>query len=122
MKLVYDQAITGELPMLKILFLLLSFSTFGLAQARPCKVYGITDGPQRLECSFPNMDVTLSCVNGSYRINGAPVTQAFHLEVEEGTVPLVFKFSKGIMTVMMDEPVTAELDLEKAQTQGTCKR
>jgi hypothetical protein len=104
---------------------LLFLAVFALARAQaaaPCKVFGISDSPQKLHCNFPNRDVALTCAAGKYLLNGSPITTAFHMDVEEGTSPLVFKFPEGSLTVMMDDPVTAELDLGKAQTQGLCKK
>lgn len=90
--------------------------------ARFCKVYGISDSPQKLSCRFPDRQVLLSCQDGKYFLNQSPVTVAFHLEVESGTVPLVFKSSDMTMTVLLNDPIEADLALNKAEVRGSCKR
>lgn len=89
--------------------------------AKLCKVYGISDSPQTLHCSFPEREIHLSCDDGKYFLNTSPVSTAFHMEVETGTVPLVFKTSGMIMTVIMDNPIQAQLAKGKAEVQGTCR-
>lgn len=90
--------------------------------ARPCKVYGISDSPQKLACSFPSREVLLTCHDGKYFLNQTQVSAAFHMEVESGTVPLVFKTTNTTMTVLMDDPIEAELEMDKAEVRGSCKR
>lgn len=106
------------------------FSTLALALslmapafgAKPCKVYGISDSPQTLNCSFPDRQILLTCQNGKYFLNQTPVTMAFHLEVETGTVPLVFKVEDITMTVLLNDPIEAGLEMGKAEVKGSCKR
>lgn len=100
---------------------IMAFLMTSTAFAQECTVYGITKSPQSLSCTFPHMTVKLSCVNGKYFLNRSVVNVAFHLEVEEGTVPLVFKASDMQMTVLMDRPITAELEAKKASIPGTCR-
>ncbi len=102
------------------LFICLSFlASFALASG-PCKVYGISDSPQRLSCSFPKSRVILSCVDGQYLLNKSPVKVAFHMEVESGAVPLVFKASDLVLTVFMESPIMAELKIAQSVSLGTC--
>jgi hypothetical protein len=102
-----------------ITFSLFLSSAFG---AKSCKVYGISDGPQGLQCRFPDREVLLSCINGQYFLDRVAVSMAFHLEVESGTVPLVFKAPALTLTVVMDRPIEAELQIGKVQILGTCTK
>jgi hypothetical protein len=92
------------------------------AFARDCQVYGISDSPQKLSCTFKNLDLNLRCQNGDYYLNTTKVTSAFHLEVEEGPVPLVFKAPNLQLTVIIDTKVDILADLERAghTISGTC--
>jgi len=62
----------------------------------------------------------LSCVQGKYYLNQSPVIEAFHMDVEEGTVPLVFKAKELTLTVMMDSPITADLTTKNSELSGLC--
>jgi hypothetical protein len=104
---------------MKTLLATLVFSTTLLA-APNCKVYGITDGPQSLSCKLKGKFVKLSCLKGRYYLNGSEVKEAFHMEVEEGTVPLVFKASDMTLTVMMDSPISADLVSKDGELSGLC--
>lgn len=102
-----------------VLTLVLMSPTFA---ARPCKVYGISDSPQKLACIFPGRKVLLTCHDGKYLLNQTQVSAAFHMEVESGTVPLVFKTTDTTMTVLMDDPIEAELEMDKTEVRGSCQR
>ncbi len=86
--------------MMKSVILLLLFSSHVWA-APLCEVYGISDSPQSLNCSFIRQPLSLTCDKGIYFINGEKVDIAFHMEVEDGPVPLVFRTSKSELTVVM---------------------
>lgn len=103
--------------------LCLALTLFSLsALARPCEVYGISDSPQRLSCKFENQDLELTCRQGQYRLNQSPVQEAYHMEVEEGPVPLVFKARDKKLTVLIQDEnhIEAELQSEKLSFIGTC--
>lgn len=86
-----------------------------------CKVYGISDSPQKLNCSFPEMSVKLSCKWNNYYLNQEKVNLAFHLEVEEGANPLVFKTKSGAtLTVLAEKVILAEYNKGSVYTQGSC--
>ncbi len=93
------------------------------AFAAECKVYGISDSPQKLTCSFKNSKIALRCENGNYFLNSTKVAQAFHYEVEEGPVPLVFKAPDMQLTVVIQSKVQIEAELEKngKLATGTCQ-
>lgn len=100
------------------LFLLSSFGAFA-----KCKVYGISDSPQKLTCQFPEMEVRLSCRWNTYYLNSEKVNLAFHMEVEEGAVPLVFKTKSGVtLTVLPEDQILAEYTDGKVWAEGTCRR
>lgn len=101
---------------LPLLFFVLS------AEARDCQVYGITDSPQKLDCSFKDYSVVLRCVKGTYFLNQSKVTNAFHMDVEEGSSPLVFTASNMQLTVVIEPKVDiqAELQLRDKVLLGTC--
>ena len=65
-----------------------------------CEVYGISDSPQNFSCRFQREEMNLSCKEGIYQLNDEPVEAAYHLEVEDGTVPLVFKSANSELTVI----------------------
>ena len=81
--------------------------------ARDCEVYGISDSPQALSCSFKRIAVKLSCKDGTYYLNQSKVNLAFHMEVEDGPVPLVFKASDMQLTVLMHSSTNIEAELEQ---------
>lgn len=106
--------------MLRVLLSIFIIS-FSAQASRPCEVYGISDSPQKLTCQFPARIVRLSCQNGTYYLNQSRVQVAFHMEVEDGPVPLVFKAHDMKLTVLMNPVIEAELELQKAEIKGTCK-
>lgn len=87
-----------------------------------CEVYGISDGPQKLDCSFNKEKVALRCVKDNYYLGKTRVKMAYHLEVEEGPTPLVFKTSDSQLTVTIQPKVRsdAELDRDGRLTRGYC--
>lgn len=105
-------------------FLMLMILTLftAAAFARPCEVYGISDSPQKLTCSFGELKISLRCINGTYFLNSSKVTDAFHLDVEYGSVPLVFEAQDMKMTVVIEPKIDIEADLRrKGKTlSGTC--
>ncbi len=82
-----------------VLLLLLSSRTYA---APLCEVYGISDSPQALTCKFQRDKIDLACLDGSYFLDGELVEMAFHLEVEEGPTPLVFRTKSGDLTVTLN--------------------
>lgn len=90
--------------------------------ARPCQVYGISDSPQKLDCRFKDSSIALRCVNGKYFLNREVVSNAFHMEVEEGSVPLVFKSVGMQLTVVIEPKVDIQAELQRGSRTlfGTC--
>ncbi|MFP5384911.1 MAG: hypothetical protein ACLGHN_02445 [Bacteriovoracia bacterium] len=109
---------------MKILVPLILFSFVSLVHARDCEVYGISDSPQNLHCSFDKLDIVLSCDNqhGTYYLNSSPVKVAYHLEVEHGPVPLVFKTDDlELVVTMRRRGAVAELETEGRIHNGSCQ-
>lgn len=104
--------------------ILVIFSLFiSLPAFAKCKVYGISDSPQRLSCDLGELNVSLTCKSRTYYMNGEKVNLAFHMDVEEGATPLVFKTNSGkTLTVLPEQEILAEYDDGKAYFQGTCKK
>lgn len=92
-------------------------------QAADCKVYGISDSPQKLNCTFKNLKLDLTCKAGQYYLNTSRVSVAFHMEVEDGPVPLVFRAPDMQLTVMINSPSNIDGELDKSGTTitGTCR-
>lgn len=103
-----------------LLFILvcLSAPSFGAL----CKVYGISDSPQKLDCSFGQSSIQLRCKSGQYFLNNLKVDQAYHLEVEDGPVPLVFKTKSSELTVLIQSKVDieAEYSVGSRSRMGSC--
>lgn len=68
-----------------------------------CEVYGISDSPQHLGCTFKGKPLELTCREGTYYVNETAVDSAFHYEVEDGPVPLVFKTASNELVVTLGE-------------------
>lgn len=104
---------------LGLFFILASVNVF----ASDCKVYGISDSPQEMSCSFQKLSLKLTCSNGTYYLNEEAVSVAFHMEVEEGPVPLVFKSPTMQLTAtkLPDQKFQAELALNSQIFQGLCE-
>jgi hypothetical protein len=90
-------------------FLMISLlvSTFcASAASKGCRVDGISDGPQALSCTLSDKShLELSCLNGKYQLKhnqGKPqvIEVAYHLEVEEGNTPMVFRGPEGSLQVV----------------------
>lgn len=95
-------------------FILLLFCLLpSLVFARDCEVYGISDSPQSLSCTFKRTQVKLRCQDGTYYLNQSKVDMAFHMEVEDGPVPLVFKAPSMQLTVLMHSKTHIEAELEQ---------
>jgi len=84
------------------------------AYAANCKVYGISDSPQKLSCSFKALDIKLSCREGQYYLNNSLVSDAFHFEVEEGPTPLVFKAPDMQLVVVINSKRDIQGEVEKS--------
>ncbi|GEM_PF-3449860 len=110
---------------MKTFLLFLSFyALHSYAQGSACKVYGISDGPQKMTCTFPKkIVIQLSCQNGTYFLNQSKVENAFHMDVEEGSSPLVFKAKDMTLTTVAQsaQKITAELDREQVVVSGSCQ-
>lgn len=94
----------------------------GFAFAKACEVYGISDSPQRLICSFKSQNVDLKCVNGKYFLNSSAVSQAYHMDVESGPSPLVFETNGLQLTVEIHskKDIRAELFQNNRSEFGKC--
>lgn len=92
------------------------------AMAGDCKVYGISDSPQKLNCTFKNQKIALICKGGNYFINTSKVSMAYHLEVEDGPVPLVWKAPEMQLTVVIQSKneIEAELEMNGKAVVGKC--
>jgi len=103
---------------------LLTFLVFLMteAYARDCEVYGISDSPQKLTCTFKDQKIALRCNKGQYYLNTTKIQMAYHLDVESGSSPLVFKAPNMVMTVVIEPKIDIQAELEKnGKIQfGTC--
>ncbi len=108
---------------MKLILILSLVCLLPSAFATECKVDGISDSPQKLKCIFKNLKLALTCKNGQYFLNTSRVSMAFHMEVEDGPVPLVFRAPDMELTVMINTPTNIEAELEKSSTtiSGTCR-
>ncbi len=97
----------------KLLCSLIFISLSANVLAAPCEVYGISDSPQKLNCSLNKISVALTCKSGTYFIDSSRVNNAYHLEVEEGSSPLVFKAQDAELTVTMHSKRNIEAHLER---------
>lgn len=95
------------------LFSFMSLFLLSNAYARECKVYGISDGPQKLDCSFKDLKLSLRCKHGLYYINSSRVISAYHLDVEDGPSPLVFKTRGLELTVILNPKIDIEAELSR---------
>lgn len=86
---------------MKIILLFLVAASSQAFSTELCEVYGISDSPQSLTCTFRNEKITVTCRNGLYYVEDDQVEGAYHLEVEEGPTPLVFRIRTGELTVTM---------------------
>ena len=109
---------------MKMLLSLFLLSSVSLVHARNCEVYGISDSPQNLHCSFSKLQLILKCdrETGTYYLDSSPVKVAYHYEVEHGPVPLVFKSEDmELVVVMKKEGAHAELEIDGKIHSGTCQ-
>ena len=108
---------------MKLLFLLVcvsfSFTTF----SKECQVYGISDSPQKYDCRINGSTFLLRCRDGQYFLNSQKIKQAYHMEVEKGSVPLVFEASGVKLTILIQSKtdVLAELETGEGLERGSCK-
>lgn len=108
---------------MKLIALIIFLSFNADAAARKCEVYGISDSPQKLNCSFPGKDIALQCKDGEYFLNSESVKAAYHYEVEYGPVPLVFESEsmKLIVEIQSKADIVAELERRGQRSlAGTC--
>lgn len=94
------------------------------AEAAPlCEVFGISDSPQRLVCKFGREELEVRCHEGVYFLGAEKVEDAFHYEVEDGPVPLVFKTKDLELTVTLGTRIQhkASLTGNGSQRRGSCK-
>lgn len=98
--------------MMKLL-LALSLIPFRVSAVTLCEVYGISDSPQSLSCTFQRQKIKLTCENGTYFLDGETVEMAFHMEVEEGPTPLVFRTKNGELTVTLSSSRSSEAVLSR---------
>lgn len=106
------------MKLVAFLALIVSLNAF----ASGCKVYGISDSPQHLSCTFPEKVLRLSCQNDTYYLNSEMVSVAFHMEVEEGPVPLVFKSAHSQLTLLKQQKnYDAQLLIGAESLSGTCE-
>lgn len=106
-----------------ILTIILSLMT-SAALAQNCEVFGISDSPQKLDCSFDSTQVDLRCKSGKYFLNSTPVKMAYHYDVEYGPVPLVFETSDMKLIVVMEPKADIIADFERKGRKtltGTCQ-
>ena len=102
---------------------LLFFITLNAEAATLCEVYGISDSPQGLNCIFARKKHDLTCKDGTYFLGHETVEAAFHYEVEDGPVPLVFKTKTRELTVTLDsgKQHRATLFLGGKKLRGNCR-
>lgn len=103
-----------------ILASILIFPVLALAE---CQVYGISDSPQSLNCSFQNKKIELRCLKDEYFINQKLVKAAYHYEVESGPTPLVFDTENEnlVVTIHSRRSIEAELSVGgRRPLQGRC--
>lgn len=107
---------------MKILLGILLLST-SVHAGTLCSVYGISDSPQHLECTFKKNKIVLDCKDGTYYVNETAVDDAFHYEVESGPVPLVFKTASNELVVTLGEGKThsATFQTGRKKSRGKCQ-
>jgi hypothetical protein len=109
--------------MLKFILFTLILIPLTRAHAHNCEVYGISDSPQSLTCSFKHLDVALRCKDGVYFLNNSKVSMAYHLEVEDGPTPLVFRAPDMKLTATMNSKtkIAAEVVSNGKTFNGSCR-
>lgn len=112
---------------MRFLWIILVFPVFAFAEH--CKVDGISDSPQKINCfiHFGSMIriLDVSCVNGHYQIdlngNKSEVDYAYHEEVEIGSTPLVFVFAQNSLTMTSYQMYSlADLKMDRHYYDGLC--
>lgn len=106
---------------MKTIFLLFIVS-LNVHAATPCEVYGISDSPQSLSCTLARKTIDLTCKEGVYHVGDEAVEAAFHYEVEEGPVPLVFKTKTRELVVSLESgrKYGATLTRNGKKSRGNC--
>lgn len=107
---------------MKFLLAAILISTYAHAGTL-CEVYGISDSPQSLNCHFSGTALDLTCKDGVYYVGTSVVEAAFHYEVEEGPVPLVFKTASSELVVTLGEGINhpATLQSGRRKLRGKCR-
>jgi hypothetical protein len=90
------------------------FSATSFAQTKLCAVYGISDSPQKLDCKLNGEDLKLRCESGVYFLNEERVSVAYHEEVEDGPVPLIFRTDDSRLSIMMYSPRKIEAQFSRS--------
>lgn len=108
---------------MKLLLVILALASSTLASASACKVDGISDSPQGMTCKFKDRLINLTCQKGVYFLNEDLVNVAFHMEVEVGAVPLVFKADAMTLTAVQinKSKYEAELQVGRTSMTGVCR-
>lgn len=111
------------MKVLTLFLLTFSLSLPLFAQSKLCEVYGITDSPQKLDCSLGGDSVKLRCREGVYYLNESEVTVAYHEEVEEGPTPLIFRTADSKLSIMMysSRKIEGQLSRDSRSLSGTCR-
>lgn len=109
--------------MFKLVLFIMFFTTMPKVYAEACKVYGISDSPQKLDCTFRTLKMNLTCQSGQYFLNDIKVDEAFHFEVESGPTPLGFKTADELLVVTIESRtrISAELEGGGRFLKGTCR-
>ena len=97
--------------------------------ATDCRVDGISDSPQEMNCYIHDNRVVeslnLNCSDGNYQLHWKnkvyPVDIAYHEEVEAGASPLVFR-SRIVSLTTTSLPLysKANLSIDDEQYDGLC--
>jgi hypothetical protein len=99
------------------------------AFAFDCKVDGISDSPQKMNCyiqeNFHTNVLNLTCRNGTYRIKWNDevfkVDKAYHEDVERGSSPVLFKTRRlSLKTISYQIFSSAKLTVNGKTYSGLC--
>lgn len=105
--------------------MLLPISAFSM----DCKVDGISDSPQKMNCYIHHLGnielLNLECRAGSYQLlwlnKSYPVDLAYHEEVEAGSNPLVFQSERIELTTTSYQIYSrADLNVDGRDYDGIC--
>ena len=111
---------------MKVLTLFLLIISLNVsAQPRLCEVYGISDSPQHLNCRLGTKELKLTCdtATGVYQLGDEVVEVAYHEEVEDGPVPLMFKTADAKLKVLIysNKKIDAEFSQKNRISRGSCQ-